>query len=155
MKQGDLVFFKSQSNKWVDQLIKIFSRAKNNIVHVAIYVGPDKTIEANLGKKVGYATISEYSNRNVEYKTCPELSDEQRQNIIDYCAKQFGQNYDLMEILKMFFLYFFIKIPYVEQKMKDCSTLVWNAYHSVGIDLFPVVDCSPENLYDSDKLISE
>ncbi|MDF2534079.1 MAG: Permuted papain-like amidase enzyme YaeF/YiiX, family [Bacillales bacterium] len=149
-KQGDIVFFKSNGNL-LGRLISFFSRAKYEIVHVAIYVERDITIETNLSKRVNYATISEYKAECV-IKSYKDITDEQREIILEYCKNRFGEPYDLVQIFELFLEYFGIDFPYKERKMKICSTLVWNAYDHAGIKLTLDEDCTPDELFNNKNL---
>lgn len=151
-KKGDIVFYKA-TNNFIDRAIEFFSRAKHEIVHVAIWIADDTTIEANMSRTVGYSTISGYSNEHI-IKTCPRLTDAQRNAIISYLHRQFGEPYDYLEIGKLALHYFGLTIPYRETKRKICSTLVNDAYLSVGIDLTGKgLDVTPEDLFNSPLLV--
>jgi len=155
-KPGDIVFYVDNPDNLIEDAIVLFSKAKHKIVHVALWVAEDKTMEANFGELVGYATISQYTHKGNKHiiKSLPSLTDAQRQGILDYAHSKFGQRYDLPEDIKIGLEDTFgIHIPYTEVHRKICSTLVWDAYEAVGIKLYPEHDCSPEDLFDCPALV--
>lgn len=148
-KHGDIVFFKKRGI--IGYLVDFFSRSKCEIVHVAIYLDEDKTIETNLNKRVDYATLSQYKSERF-IKSCKDITDEQRDMIVEYCESHIGEPYDLIQILEMFLKFFKIDLRYRQKNRKICSTLVWKAYEYAGIKLTESEDCSPDDLFHSDKL---
>jgi uncharacterized protein YycO len=152
MKKGDIVFYQAVPKNTLEKLIALFSHSKEEIIHVAIYVEEDTVIEANLGRTVGYAKLGSSKSKKI-VKTCPSLSDEQREKIVTYCLQQFGQQYDLREIGELFLKYFHVDIHYHEKNKKICSTLVNNAYTYAGVTLVGSEDVSPEDLFESALLV--
>ncbi|AGK96813.1 Orthopoxvirus protein of unknown function (DUF830) [Clostridium pasteurianum] len=148
-KNGDIGLDKGI--EWISKAIEGFEHSMYS--HATTYID-GKLIEAEGFKKTGYVPIDKYKNQ-LDIFTCDRLTDGQRQKIKEYLNKQVGTHYDYLLILIEAIRYsLHIILPYKEPfKSHICSTLVADAYKSVGIDLCPNIKYpSPADLNQSKLL---
>lgn len=150
MKIGDIGLDKGR--EWISKTIEEFENSKYS--HATAYVGNDTLIEAYGFKPTGYVPLSKYKGQ-LDIFTCDNLTDVQRIGIKDYLDKQVGKHYDYLLILIEAIRYgLHIILPFKEPFHSHiCSTLVADAYESVGVDLCPGIKYpSPADLSNSKLL---
>lgn len=104
--------------------------------HVAIVIKPNELIEAQGFRPTGYAGLDTYRGMADVY-TCDEVTDEQRQRIIDYLVKEVGTHYCYPLLLWEFIRYETgILLPYNPGPNRICSYLATDAYTKVGLNLW-------------------
>lgn len=147
IEKGDIIAVHGES--FLDIGIEAVSHSP--ISHVAIVVDENRVVEAQGFRDVGYANLSTYKGNSLILRS-PGLTKEQQNGIVDYAIKQFGKPYDYTEILHQFERYVFADPDnHSEHGKFICSTLVNEAYKSVGITLVDVPLPSPDDIYKSEK----
>jgi uncharacterized protein YycO len=150
MQIGDIGLDKGTG--WISKAIEDFEHSKYS--HATTYIGYDNLIEAEGFERTGAVPIEKYKGQ-LDIFTCDSLTDAQRQEIKKYLIKEVGSRYDYLLILFEAIRYgLHIALPYKEPfKSHICSTLVVDAYKSVGIDLCPCTKYpSPADLSNSKLL---
>lgn len=150
MKTGDIGLDKGKD--WISKTIEEFENSKYS--HATAYVENGTLIEAYGFKPTGYVPISKYKNQ-LDIYTCERLTDEQRIRIKEYLQTQVGSHYDYLLIFVEAIRYgLHVILPFKEPFHSHiCSTLVADAYESVGIGLCPNIKYpSPADLSQSKLL---
>lgn len=134
MKVGDVVLVKGK--EIVDEIIEDVENS--NYSHVAVYVGNNRMIEAVGFKKTGYVNVNKYETESDVFRL-NGLSEMQKLKLLNYLNKQVGSYYNYFLLLWEFFRYeFHLLLPYKKDfNSHICSTLVNDAYKSIGINLCP------------------
>ncbi|WAH37709.1 C40 family peptidase [Alicyclobacillus dauci] len=134
VKLADLIFIKGDG---------FFSRVIERIEHspyshVAGVVKPNELVESIAFRPIGYGGVDTYDGV-ADVFTCNQLTDAQRQAVVNFVIERIGTGYDYPIIgWELFHYEFHIDLPYREDgKDFDCSELWRVAYKSVGIDLCP------------------
>jgi uncharacterized protein YycO len=150
MQIGDIGLEKGTG--WISKTIEDFEHSKYS--HATTFIGNNELIEAEGFQRTGAVPIEKYKGQ-LDIYTCDSLTDEQRQSIKQYLIKQVGSRYDYLLLLVEAIRYVFhVVLPYKEHFHSHiCSTLVADAYKSVGIDLCPGIKYpSPADLSNSKLL---
>jgi uncharacterized protein YycO len=150
MQIGDICLDKGTG--WISKTIEDFEHSKYS--HATTFIGYDNLIEAEGFERTGTVPIEKYQNQ-LDIYTCDSLTDAQRQEIKEYLIKEVGSRYDYLLLLVEAIRYVFhVVLPYKEPfKSHICSTLVVDAYKSVGIELCPNIKYpSPADLSNSKLL---
>lgn len=118
--------------------------------HVAMFKDEITVIEAQAGRTVGEAALSFYLDRKcrIEVWTDPELTDEQRQSMIEYAKKLYGIPYDYI-LIPLEFLHFKALLPldwYKENHHRICSSLIYNIADHAGRRWAYGPNCAPVDL---------
>lgn len=135
IRPGDILLIRG--NTWIDKVIQ--SVTGSSYTHVAGVVEPDKAIEILPFKKTRYQNLSIYNGR-AEVFTCDNLTNEQRQKIVDHVVGELGTRYDYKLLLWEASRYLLNWVwPYKADDSNSnlCSTLWANAYRKAGVDLCP------------------
>lgn len=149
IKPADLFF--TTSNSFVSWFIR--QRTWGEFSHVQIIIGEDEkgsiVVSAD-GEGVTCRNVREGELIHHAILTFPEMTEEQRKNVVDFCFSQIGKPYDFVG-LGSFLLY-------KEMQNDDrwfCSELAYVAYKQAGIRLIRRVKqdfVSPRDLYISPLL---
>jgi cell wall-associated NlpC family hydrolase len=133
LRPADLIFVRGSTT--IAHIIEDVSRSPYS--HVAGIVKPNELIEAQGGRRTGYAALDLYDGAADVY-TCDSLTDAQREAVVDFAMKQQGTRYayGLIGWEAVHFL-LHIDLPYKEHGEFDCSQLWYDAYKAAGIDLCP------------------
>lgn len=124
------------------------------ISHVALVADPDKNllIEANGGRTLGYINMNAYKGMCVILRD-ESLTDQQREGIVQFAKDKFNYEYDYIAIIREFERYVFgKKIQPEHGRFLICSTLVSEAYKSVGVTLSSETIPSPDDIWKSPLL---
>ena len=130
--------------------------------HAALYAGPDAglgerdgeplvLIEAELGRGVIASPLSKYSNYNTRICRPVALTAEDNASMIRFAARHIGDGYDLKNIIDL--MRYFLPQPPVPVRWRRrmialgsgeptrtiCSTLIAQAFESVGYPILPEV----------------
>ncbi|MDR3598521.1 hypothetical protein [Clostridium sp.] len=145
MKNGDICLKKGTGI--ISEAIEEFENSQYS--HATTFID-GQLIEAEGFEKTEYIPIDKYKGQ-LDVFNCNSLTDEQRQGIKDFLSKQVGTRYDyLLLIIEAIRYALHVTLPYKEPFHRHiCSTLVVDAYKSVGMDLCPGIK------YPSPKDISE
>jgi Permuted papain-like amidase enzyme, YaeF/YiiX, C92 family len=130
--------------------------------HSALYVGlgaelgesngePLVLVEAELGKGVIASPLSKYATYNTRICRPVGLTSEDRRAVVQYAVERIGYDYDLKNIIDL--MRYFLPRPPVPQRWRRrlmalgsgeptraiCSTLIAQAFESVGYPILPEV----------------
>lgn len=149
IKPADLIFVRG--NGPIDHAIESISHSSYN--HVAGLVKPNELFEAQALRNVGYQALDVYKG-DADIYTCDELTDEQRQQIVQYVLDHQGEHYGYKLIAWEFAHFVFhVDLPMKDKDEPDCSYLWQEAYRSVGVDLCPGLEyAAPGDLAESKLL---
>ncbi|UOF90751.1 hypothetical protein LSG31_00265 [Fodinisporobacter ferrooxydans] len=150
MKLADLIFVRGTS--FLDRSIEDITSSSYS--HVAGIVKENELIEAQGFRKTGYQALDFYSSHADVYR-CENMSDFQRDKILQYVTNEVGSRYDYLLIGWEAIRYLLhTMIPYREPpQARICSTLWADAYKSAGIDLCPGIKYpTPRDLAESKLL---
>jgi hypothetical protein len=109
----------------------------NGPSHCAIFIDQQTLAEAQAGKAIGKAFLSDYQSakeKRLEVWRDETLKDDERKRIVDYAKSQFGLQYDYIAILAEL-VRFQLNIPitnYHEGKRRICSSYVNDCAKSVA-----------------------
>jgi uncharacterized protein YycO len=126
--------------------------------HTAMVESPSlqRGVEAQGFRTVGYVDLARYRGKSVILRDT-ELSDAQRQQLVDFVKSKFGARYDYTSIAKEFARYeFHDAVDANEHGRYNCSTIIAAAYLSIGVALVDVAKiplASPDDLYRSPRFI--
>ncbi|SEN50881.1 YiiX/YebB-like N1pC/P60 family cysteine hydrolase [Lihuaxuella thermophila] len=124
--------------------------------HAAIIADPERRlgIEAQIFRQVDYRPIDDFLGDALVLRY-PKLTRDQQNKILQYVKAQIGTEYDYAAILKELLRYGFGIPPQSGENHGRfiCSTLITNAYLSVGIQLTDQPLASPDDLFLSDKVV--
>lgn len=135
IRPGDILLIRG--NTWIDKAIKLITGS--SYTHVAGVVRPDKAVEILPFKKTGYQNLRTYTGR-ADVFTCDNLTDEQRQKIVDHIVGKVGTKYDYKLVIWEASRYLLNWVwPYQASDNSLCSTLWADAYRKAGVDLCPNV----------------
>lgn len=129
---GDVLFV--WGNGIIDDAIEIISHGPS---HCAIFLDSETLAEAQAGRKIGTAHLSDYlagNERKLEVWRDETLNGDERKRIVDYAVKSFGNEYDYLAILAEL-ARFELNIAfdhYHEGKRRICSSYVNDCGKSVG-----------------------
>lgn len=149
MKNGDIGL--EMGEDFLSKAIEEFERGKYS--HATAFVD-GKLIEAEGFKKTGYAPLDKYKGK-MDFFTCDNLDDIKREKIKEFLNSEVGSHYDYLLLLIEAVRYaLHIVLPYKEPyRSHICSTLVSDAYKSVGVNLCKDVKYpSPDDLSKSKLL---
>jgi uncharacterized protein YycO len=152
LQKGDIVAVHGQ--RLISLAIETITHSP--ISHVAIVEDPDKRqlIEAEIDRTIGYQSLDHYKEHCVILRV-PSLTDEQREQVVQYAKAQLGDSYDFKAIVEEYLRYRFRfqmnqrQAEETKQKRFICSTLVNSAYLSVGIKLTDQYLPSPDDIFKS------
>lgn len=150
IKPADIILVSGTGK--ISKLIEEIENSKFS--HSAIYVKNNELIEAEGIRKVGYQVLDYYDERATVFR-CDILTNKQRNKIVEYVIKTIGYHYDFRLLFLELISYLFdILIPYKGDKdSRICSTLVVDAYRSVGVDLCLGIGYpSPKDVSESELL---
>jgi len=140
LKVGDILACKS--NSFLSFAIRFLTKSKYS--HLAIIVSESEIIEADgIVGFINRKNINDYINEADIY-TC-DLTDEQRQDVVEYAISKIGKKYDYFLVFVLFLRFTFgIKIKIKDTDDDICSELVNDCYSSVNLKLskkrFPIPD---------------
>lgn len=147
LQVGDLIFVRGEDI--ISDVINWAEHGKYS--HVAIYVGDGQVIEAQGGRRISLAPLSNYRKYDVGKV---DMTDQQREDLIKYAMTQRGLPYDwLLIFIIAVRLLFRINIPYIERSARICATFARDCFEHVSITLTDIVNCTPEELGESSKII--
>lgn len=137
--------------------------------HAAMYVGDDQVIESGWNS-VRLSPVSEFvypADECVAIFRVPDLTDTQRENIVNWAKEKLDDGYDLQSLLGFFSgkqqdnddYPCWTELPWVASYIRCkwacshyyCSELVWAAYRRNGIDFDPERGC----VYPMDLVLSK
>ncbi len=158
LQPGDVLLV--EGNTRVSGIIKYLTQSTWS--HSALYVGPrfnkkaaDGTphvlIEANLGQGVITAPLSKYTSFHTRVCRPVGLTDEDRENVVNYMIKRLGIEYDVKNILDLLRYLFPAPIParYRRRMLSFgsgvptkviCSGLIAQAFESVRYPILPRIE---------------
>ena len=136
-RKGDYVVVKTSG--WLGLIIRIGTVSRWN--HAFIYIGDDKIVEAN-PKGV---EISPLRYERVAWNNHEELTDEQREKIVQLSLDQVGRGYSFLTIALIILRILGMKVLanskfLLKAAEKDgyiCSELVSEVYFNAGVNLLP------------------
>ena len=138
-------------NLLFDRVVQHVTHSKYS--HVAIVADkPEYVIEAQEFSRVHYQDTGAYIGHADVFR-CDLLDSLQRDQLIKNAEKHLNQRYDYLLVFIEFIRYTLgVMLPYYEHNSVICSTLVSNAYKSVGVDLCEVKYPSPADIAKSGVL---
>lgn len=152
LQPGDIVLV--DGNSRISTAIKYLTQSTWS--HACLYVGADpcdpeqpSLIEADLTQGVILVPLSKYEQYNIRICRPVGLSDRTRDTIIDFARARLGHVYDLRNIFDL--ARYLIQKPLVPNRFRRdlitfgsgeptraiCSTLIAEAYQSVGYPILP------------------
>ncbi|MEM7214891.1 MAG: lipo-like protein [Pseudomonadota bacterium] len=159
---GDVLLV--EGNQHVSVAIKYLTQSTWS--HAALYVGnildnkeengeKHRLIEVNLGEGCVSAPLSRYETYNTRICRPVGLTDEDRQKVVDFMVGKLGMQYDVKNIFDL--LRYFFPTPPVPIRWRRrmlafgsssptkaiCSSLIAQAYQSVGYPILPEVTRAP------------
>ena len=167
LKPGDILLV--EGNQYVSSTIKYLTQSTWS--HAAFYAGDilsgssqckdnndqerPRLIEVNLGKGCVATPLSRYQNFNTRICRPAELSNEDRQKVVEFMISKIGLKYDLRNIFDL--LRYFFPTPPVpvswrrkmlafgsgDPTMAICSSLIAQAYQSINYPILPEVTLAP------------
>jgi uncharacterized protein YycO len=134
LKPADLIFVRGDG--LIDRIIESVTHSPYS--HVAGVVKPNELVEAQGGRRTGYAALDFYAGAADIY-TCDIMTDEQRKMAVEFVIREVGTRYAYGEIAWEFVHYVFhLDLPMKDSLSKfDCSQLWFDAYKTAGINLRP------------------
>jgi uncharacterized protein YycO len=129
MQPGDLIFVRGHLTSLVDDAIKLVEHIETGMdfvkcyTHCAIYMGDNTVAEAQGGRKSGPAPLSLYEgNYDIGYVN---LTDEQRQAVVEEAKRQYGRSYDWLLIGAIALKELAgVDVHYHEHESRICSTYI-------------------------------
>lgn len=150
LKKADIILVHGAGP--IDTLVEIVTRSPWSHVAMVADPGENLAIEAQAFKAVQYRPVSAFKNQSIIMRI-HDLTDEQREKIVEYAKKQIGKPYDYKAILEELERFEFGKAIEPEEPGRFiCSSLIAAAYKSAGIDLTDCPLAAPDDLYKSKKL---
>lgn len=162
LQAGDILLV--EGNQHISAAIKYLTQSTWS--HSALYVGdalpaPEdgserpRLIEVSLGTGCVAVPLSRYRSYNTRICRASGLTPEDRQAVVDFMIARIGLRYDLRNILDL--LRYFLPFPPVPVRWRRrmialgsgdptraiCSTLIAQAYQSVGYPILPDVSKAP------------
>jgi len=146
IKRGDLIFTRSED--WTGKFIRFVIRSQIN--HVAIYLGNNQLIEAQLGFGVRHVELSSYVNDKkceVYFGSLLQINDEQIEKSIENAENLLNKPYDLVGQVGILFKVITIRVGLGKlvkffgnniTKTSNaywCSELVAKCYEGAGVSL--------------------
>ena len=161
LKPGDILLV--EGNQFVSSTIKYLTNSTWS--HAAFYVGHElprppgggerpRLIEVNIGDGCVAVPLSRYATYNTRICRPVGLTDEDRQRIVDFMIGKLGTKYDLSNIFDLLRYFFPIPIPSRFRRRMIalgsgdptraiCSSLIAQAFHSVGYPILPEITHAP------------
>jgi uncharacterized protein YycO len=139
--KADIIIYKASGI--IGNLISFISKAK--YTHVAIYLSENKIIESTWrGVKINQFK----DEKGIEIYSFTNLSEENREKIIQFIMSKINSKYDYSLLLTIIFERWFGVKPLDKQDAYICSELIDMAYNSIGIDIFKgrYLNPTPEEL---------
>jgi len=158
LEPGDVLLV--EGNSRISRVIKYLTQSTWS--HAALYVGlgaglgerdgdPLVLVEAELGKGVIASPLSKFNSYNTRICRPVGLTPEDRAAVIRYAAERIGYDYDLKNIIDL--MRYFLPQPPVPARWRRrmislgsgeptraiCSTLIAQAFESVGYPILPEV----------------
>jgi hypothetical protein len=151
IQPGDVLFV------WKHSLLSdLIEAITNGPSHVGIFKDENTIIDAQGGRLVGECSLSFYldGKTRCEVWTDPELTEGQRQQMIEYAKTLYGVPYDYMLIpLELLHYEAGVKIDWFKETHHFiCSSLVYDLAAHVGLKWADSAVCAPEGLIDFSKL---
>lgn len=177
LKPGDILLV--EGNRKVSSIIKYLTQSTWS--HAAIYVGnslsiPVKVdedpadrpclIEVNLGEGCVTRPLSKYETYNTRICRPIGITDEDLQKVVDFMISKIGLQYDHSNIFDMLRYFFPIPVPRRfrrrmlalgsgDPSRAICSSLIAQAFQSVGYPILPVMEGVDEDDCDDDYCYQE
>jgi uncharacterized protein YycO len=149
IKPADLFFTTSQN--FISWAIRRRTWGKFSHVQIIVNVGETISVVSADSNGVFCRDVTEEEWGNYAILTCPEITEEERKNVVNFCLSQIGKPYDFVG-LASFLLY--------KEMQSDnrwfCSEIAYIAYKQAGIRLQRRVKqdfISPRDLYISPSLM--
>lgn len=160
LKPGDLIFVQGHLLHIVDDIIKLGEHIETHqpfatcYSHVAIFMGNGQVAEAQFGRKTGYTPLSAYEG-NYDIGRV-DLTNEQREKIVQSAIAEFGKRYDYDLIFGLGFdILTGAALSHDDANRKICSTYVNDVFKACGIRLVNTDTPTPEDLALSPKVVIE
>jgi len=155
LKTGDVVLV--EGNTRISVAIKYLTQSSWS--HACLYVGDDGSdsseptlLEADLQEGVRLVSLEHYRDSNLRICRPSGLSDEHRQQLIEFARAKLGHQYDLKNVIDL--IRYLIQRPAVPQRYRRamiafgsgeptkaiCSTLIAESFQSIGYPILPLRD---------------
>ena len=166
LRPGDVLLV--EGNQVISASIKYLTQSTWS--HAAFYVGHalarpsgggerPRLIEVNPGEGCIAVPLSRYANYNTRICRPAGLTDEDRGKVVDFMISKIGVQYDLRNIIDL--LRYFFPTPPVPVRWRRrmlafgsgdptraiCSSLIAQAYQSVGYPILPEITLAPGRSY--------
>lgn len=131
--------------------VSIEAITRSMFSHVALVAdaASKQLIEAQWGRTVGYQPLDYYAGHTIITRV-PNLTLTQRAGIVEYAHSKFGTPYDYFALVAEFERYVFHRpLTPEEHGRLICSSLVADAYRSIGVMLSDERIASPGDIWDS------
>ncbi len=152
-----------EGNQFISSTIKYLTNSTWS--HAAFYVGHElprpsdgterpRLVEVNIGDGCVAVPLSRYATYNTRICRPVGLTDEDRQRVVDFMIGKLGTKYDLSNIFDLLRYFFPIPIPSRFRRRMIalgsgdptraiCSSLIAQAFHSVGYPILPEITHAP------------
>ncbi|GIL02297.1 MAG: hypothetical protein BroJett030_21960 [Alphaproteobacteria bacterium] len=162
LKPGDVLLV--EGNQLISATIKYLTQSTWS--HAALYVGHSlpkpadggerpRLIEVNIGEGCVAVPLSRYASYNTRICRPVGLTEEDRRKVVDFMVSKIGVQYDLRNIVDL--LRYFFPTPPVPVRWRRrmiafgsgdptraiCSSLIAQAYQSVGYPILPEITLAP------------
>lgn len=162
LKPGDVLLV--EGNQFISASIKYLTQSTWS--HAAFYVGHalpkpadggerPRLIEVNIGEGCIAVPLSRYATYNTRICRPVGLTEDDRKKVVEFMIAKIGVQYDLRNIIDL--LRYFLPTPPVPIRWRRrliafgsgdptraiCSSLIAQAYHSVGYPILPEVTLAP------------
>jgi|GEM_PF-92999 len=166
LQTGDIILV--EGNSRISVAIKYLSQSSWS--HAAIYVGASGDsvtdpvlLEADLEDGVRLVSLDYYRNYNLRICRAVDLNDEERTAVIEFARQKLGHQYDLKNVFDL--VRYLIQRPAVPNRYRRamigfgsgeptraiCSTLIAEAFQSIGYPILPVQEVRSEAVDSEDE----
>lgn len=148
IKEGDLIFVKGRG-----PIKSVIDWAENGIYHhVAVYAGNGQVLEAQGGRRIGYAPLSEYEG-TFDLGKVLDVTEAQRIEAMVAAKKRIGAAYSWkLVILLALKLLFHVNRPYHKRNAEICSTYAVDLWADAHVLLTNADKPTPQDLADSPRI---
>lgn len=163
LRPGDVVLV--EGNQKISAAIKYLTQSTWS--HAAIYVGDVPRggageheygclVEANVGRGVEAVPLSHYESYNTRICRAVNLTDADRQAVVDYAVSRIGDQYDTRNIFDLARYLFplppipirwrrrMLSIGSGDPTRAICSTMIADAFQKIGYPILPLIS-DPDN----------
>lgn len=146
IRPGDILLI--EGNQRISIAIKYLTQSTWS--HAAVYVGNGQLIEADLTEGVVHVPLTKYTGFHTRICRAVNLTEQDMQKLLDFLGSRLGTTYDMKNAIDL--LRYFLPTPPVPVKWRRrmlalgsgdptraiCSTLIAQAYTSIGYPILPV-----------------